>query len=48
MWHVDVSYCVNSFRVESGHDWAPFILVVVDALFIVPFLFIFSEVSKLL
>jgi len=20
------SYCVNGFRVDSGHDWAPFIL----------------------
>jgi len=45
-----MSYCVNGFRVDSGHDWAPFVLVVVVALFMVglPFLFIFSKVSKLL
>jgi len=39
---VDVSYCVNGFRVDSGHDRAPFVLVIVVALFMVPFLFIFS------
>ena len=26
-----MSYCVNCFRVDSGHDGAPFILVVVVA-----------------
>jgi len=38
---VDVSYCVNGFRVDSGHDRAPFVLVVVVALFMVP-VFIYS------
>ena len=41
-----MSYCVNGFRVDSGHDQAPFVLVVVVALFMVPFVFIFSKVSK--
>jgi len=26
--HVDVSYCVNGFRVDPGHDRAPFVLEV--------------------
>jgi len=43
-----MSYCVNGLRVDSGHDWAPFVLVVVVAFFLVQFLFIFSKVSKLL
>jgi len=43
---VDVSYCVNGFRVDSGHDQAPFVLVVVVALFMVPFLFIFSKLFQ--
>jgi len=30
-----VSYCVNGFRVNSCHDRAPFVLVVVVALFMV-------------
>ena len=41
-----MSYCVNGFRVDFCHDRAPFVLVVVVALFMVPFLFIFSKVSK--
>jgi len=41
-----MSYCVNGFRVDTGHDRAPFVLVVVAALFMVPFLFIFSKLSK--
>ena len=42
-----MSYCVNGFHVDSGHDLAPFILVAVVALFMVPFLFIFSNVSNI-
>jgi len=34
-----VLHCVNGFRVDFGHNWAPFILVVVVALFMIPFLF---------
>ena len=34
-----MSYCVNGFRVDSGHDWAPFVLVVVVALFMVGYHF---------
>jgi len=40
---VDVSCCGNGFRVDSGHSRAPFILVVVVALYMVPCLFIFSK-----
>jgi len=40
---VVTSYCVNGFRVDSGHCRAPFVLVVVVALFMVPFLFNFSK-----
>jgi len=31
-----VSYHVNGFRGDSGHDWAPFVLDVVIALFTAP------------
>jgi len=44
--HVDVSYCVKVFCVDSDHDRAPFVLVVVVALLMLPFLIIFSKVSK--
>jgi len=30
--HVDLSYCVNGFRVDSGRDRAPFVLVAAVAL----------------
>jgi len=43
-----MSYYVNGFHVDSGQDWAHFVLVVVVALFMEPFLFIFSKVSKLM
>jgi len=32
---LDVSYCVNGFRVDFCHERAPFVLVVVVALYIV-------------
>jgi len=42
-----VSYRVNGFRVDSCHDRAPFVLVVVVALFIVPaFMYIFQKFSS--
>ena len=42
--HVDVSYCVNGFHVDSGHDWAPFVLVEVVALFMVlVFIYFFQK-----
>jgi len=41
--HVDVSYCVNGFHVDSGHDRAPFVLAVVVALFMVPFIYFFKS-----
>ena len=34
------------FCVDSGHDRAPFVLVVVVTLFMVPFLFDYSKGSK--
>jgi len=43
-----MSYYVNGFRADSGHDRTPFVLAVVVALFMVPFLFIFPKVSKLM
>ena len=38
-----MSYCVNGFRVDSGHDWAPFVLVVAVGLFIVPVVIYFFQ-----
>ena len=39
-----MSYCVNVFRVDSCHNWAPFVLVVVIALFMVTtFIFFFQK-----
>jgi len=40
---VDVFFCVNGFHVDSCHDWAPFVLVAVVALSMVPFLFTFFK-----
>ena len=31
-----MSYCVNGFRADSCHNQAPFVLVVVVVLFVVP------------
>ena len=46
---VDNSYCVNGFRVDTYHDQAPVVFVVVVALFMVPvFIYFFSRVSKLI
>ena len=41
--HVDVSYCVNGFRADSCHYRAPFVLVVVVALFMVPVFIYFFQ-----
>jgi len=39
-----VSYCVNSFRADSCHNRAPFVLVAVVALFMVPvFIYCFQK-----
>jgi len=39
-----VSYCVNGFRADSCHNWVPFVLVAVVALFMVPvFIFFFQN-----
>ena len=38
-----MSFCVNSFHIDSGHDSAPSILVVVVALFMIPVLFTFVK-----
>ena len=39
-----MSYCVNGFRAGSCHNWAPFVLVVVIALFMVPvFIYVFQK-----
>jgi len=41
---LDVSYCVNGFRADSCHNRAPFVLVVVVALFIVlVFIYFFQK-----
>ena len=43
-----MSYCVNGFRVDSFHDRAPFLLVVVVALFmVVVFIYFFQKFSSL-
>jgi len=42
-----VSYCVNGFHADSCHNWAPFVLVVVVALFMVPvFIYFFQKFPK--
>ena len=39
-----MSYCVNGFRADSCHNRAPFVLVVVVALFMVPvFIYFFQK-----
>jgi len=41
---VDASFCVNGFHVDSCHDWAPFVLVAVVALSMVPvFIYFFQK-----
>jgi len=45
--HVDMSFFVNGFHVRSGHDWAPFVLVVAIALFMAPvFIYFFQMFSN--
>ena len=39
-----MSYCVNGFHIDSCHNRAPFVLVVVVALFMVPvFIYFFQK-----